>query len=94
MQILLMMKQYKRCHDFNLRFVTKSKAWKGVGRKCNLGVTFAFIGVWGMNPHIPKWTPILGVGIPMEFRIFKEVSQGSKFIGLKNYLYHLKALET
>jgi len=21
----------------------------------------------GMNPHIPKWTPTLGVGVPMDF---------------------------
>jgi hypothetical protein len=27
----------------------------------------------GMNPHVPKWTPTLGIEIPMEFRIFKEV---------------------
>jgi hypothetical protein len=27
----------------------------------------------GMNPHIPKWTPTLGVGIPMESLIFKEI---------------------
>jgi len=37
----------------------------------------------GMNPHTPKWTFILGVGILMEFRIFKEVFHGSKFIGIK-----------
>jgi len=24
-----------------------------------------------MNPHIPKWTPILRVGVPMDFRIFR-----------------------
>ncbi len=27
----------------------------------------------GMNPHTPKWTPTLGVGMPMEFQIFFEV---------------------
>jgi hypothetical protein len=41
-----------------------------------------------MNMHTPKWVPILGVGTPMDFRIFKKVFQGSKFIGLKNKLYH------
>jgi hypothetical protein len=48
----------------------------------------------GMNPHIPKWTLILGVGVLMESQIFKEGFQGSKFIGLKSSLYHWKALET
>jgi hypothetical protein len=30
----------------------------------------------GMNPHIPKWTFILGVGIPMEFRISNKYFRG------------------
>jgi hypothetical protein len=42
----------------------------------------------GLNPHAPKWTPILKVGIPMEFQIFKEIFQGLKLIGLKSCLYH------
>jgi len=41
-----------------------------------------------MNPHIPKWTPTLGVKSPMEFQIFKEVVQKSKLIGLESSLYH------
>jgi len=48
----------------------------------------------GLNPHIPKWIPTLGVGIPMEFQIFKKIFQQSKPIGLKIYLYNWKALET
>ncbi len=24
-----------------------------------------------MNPHTPKWTPTLGIGVPMDFRIFR-----------------------
>jgi hypothetical protein len=47
----------------------------------------------GMSSHTPKWTPILGIGVPIEFRIFIEQFQGSKFIGLKISLYHWKALE-
>jgi len=34
--------KYMGCHDFNFGLVTKAKAWKGAGQKCNLGVTFAF----------------------------------------------------
>jgi hypothetical protein len=38
-----------------------------------------------MNPHTPKWATTLGVGVPMDFQIFKEQFQGSKFIGLKSF---------
>jgi hypothetical protein len=37
----------------------------------------------GMNPHIPKWVPTLGVGVSMDFQIFREKSYGPKFIKLK-----------
>jgi len=30
-----------------------------------------------MSPHTPKWTPILGVGVPMDSQIFKERFEGS-----------------
>ncbi len=26
----------------------------------------------GMNPHIPKGASTLGIGVPMDFRIFKQ----------------------
>jgi hypothetical protein len=48
----------------------------------------------GMNPHTPKWAPTLGVKVLIDFRIFKEQLQGSKFIGLKSSLYHWKDLGT
>jgi len=44
--------------------------------------------------HIPKQAPPLGVGVPMDFWIFRERFQGSKFIRLKSSLYHWKALKT
>jgi hypothetical protein len=78
--------------------VTKAKACKGVGQKGSLRVVFhALENVWeceGMNPHTPKWAPTLGVGVVMDFKIFKERLQGSKLIGLKSFLYHWKALGT
>jgi hypothetical protein len=30
----------------------------------------------GMSPHIPKWIRTLGVGVSMDFRIFKECFEG------------------
>jgi hypothetical protein len=39
-----------------------------------------------MNSHVPKWTPILGIEILMEFQIFKKVFHWIKelFIPLEN----------
>jgi hypothetical protein len=42
----------------------------------------------GMRLHTPKWTPTLGIKVPMESRIFKEQLEGSKHIELKTSLYH------
>jgi hypothetical protein len=47
-----------------------------------------------MNLHIPKWVPTLGIGVPMDFQIFKMWMQGSKLIGLNIFLYHWKSLRT
>jgi hypothetical protein len=83
------------CRNPNYRnpsigLATKAKACKGVGQERSLGVTSHALGsvreCEGMNPHIPKWIPTLGVGILMGFWIFKEWLQGSKPIGLKNSL--------
>jgi hypothetical protein len=78
--------------NLSLGLATKANACRGVGQEWRLGVTFHAPGnvikCEGMNPHIPKLAPALGVGIPMDFWIFKRQLQGSKFIGLKNSLYH------
>jgi len=47
----------------------------------------------GMNPHTPKWTPTLVIGIPMEFQIFFKVFKGQKLIGSKSSLYIKKLLK-
>jgi len=46
----------------------------------------------GVNPHIPKVTPTLGDGVPMDSQNFKERFQGSKLNGLWRSLYHWKSL--
>jgi hypothetical protein len=48
----------------------------------------------GMNPHTPKGASILGVGVSVDSRIFKEKLQGSKPSGLRSFLYQWKALGT
>jgi hypothetical protein len=54
----------------------KQGLYKGVGQEGSWGVTSCAPGsvgeCEGMNPHTPKWTPTLGVGIPMDSQIFKE----------------------
>jgi len=86
-----------KCHNLSLGLVTKARACKGAGQEGSPWVTSHAPGSVGeceeTNPHTPKWTPILGIGIPMDFQIFKEKFQGSKFIRLKSSLYNWKAHE-
>jgi hypothetical protein len=84
------------CHNPSLGFATKARACKNAGQEGSPGVTFHAPGsakeCEGMNPHTPKGTPTLGVGVPVDSQIFREQLQGSKLIGLKCSLYHWKAL--
>ncbi len=86
-----------KCQNFNLRLMTKVKAYKGAGQEWSPRVTFYAPGGVGecqaLNPRTPKWAPTLGVRAPMDFQIFRRKFHGSKLIGLKNYLYYWKALE-
>jgi hypothetical protein len=62
--------------------------------RCKLGVQPGSVGECeGMSTHTPKWTPTLGVGVSMDSQIFKEQLEGSKFIELRTFLYHWKALK-
>jgi hypothetical protein len=77
------------CHNSNLGLVTKARACKSAGQE-------KILGVWEsvrMNIHTPKWTSILGVGLPVDCRNFKERLQWPKPLTLKSYLYHWKAIE-
>ncbi len=82
----------KQCCNPRLGLATKLMACKGVGRDRSLRVTFhapkSVGGCEGMNPHTPKCAPILGVGVSN----FQKTIAGSKLIGLKSSLYHLKYL--
>jgi hypothetical protein len=84
------------CHNFNFGLVTKAKACKGAGQKGSPRVTSHAPGsvgeCKGMNLHTPKWAPTLGVGILMDFWIFKKWLQRLRPIALWSSLYHWKAL--
>jgi hypothetical protein len=63
----------------NPGLVTKTKACKSAGQKGSLGVTFhvprSAKECEGMNPHTPKGTFTLGVGVPMDSRWTSESSE-------------------
>jgi hypothetical protein len=45
------------CYDPSLGLVTKTRAWKNVGRECNLGVTFTLLRVQGSVREWPHTLP-------------------------------------
>jgi hypothetical protein len=69
------------CHDLNIGFTTKAKAWKGVDQECNLGITliFTFLRMQeseGMNTHTFKWAPNLKVEVLMDSKFSKSNLKG------------------
>jgi hypothetical protein len=46
-----------------------------------------------MKTHTPKWAPILGVGVLVDSRTFRELLQGSKHLALRTTLYHWKVIQ-
>jgi hypothetical protein len=64
------------CHNPSLGFMTKARACKVTNQEGILGITPHTPGnvgkCEGMNPHTPKGTFTLGVGVSMDFQIFRE----------------------
>jgi hypothetical protein len=67
---------YISCHNPNFGLATKVRACKSARQEGSLRVTFHVPGsakkCEGMNPHTPKGTSTLGVGVPAESRMFRE----------------------
>jgi hypothetical protein len=86
------------CRNPSLGLVTKARVCKVASQEGSSGLTSSAPGsakeCEGMNPHTPKRTPILGVGVLIDFQIFRGQLQGSKPIGLKSSLHHWKDNET
>jgi hypothetical protein len=80
------------CRNPSLGLVTKARGCKVVGQEGSLGGMPHAPGnareCEGIGFHTPKGTPTLGVGVPVDSRMFRERLQGSKPNGLKNSLYH------
>jgi len=83
------------CRNPSFELMTKIRVYKGASQEWSPGITLhAPENVGGceeMNFHTPNWAPTLGVGVQMDFWIFKVRLQGSKLIRLKSSLYHWKA---
>jgi hypothetical protein len=67
---------YYMFHNPSLGLVIKARACKVASQEGSMGVTFHAFGnvgeCEGRNPHILKWAPTLGVGVPMDSQIFRE----------------------
>jgi hypothetical protein len=65
-----------KCCNPRLGLTTKARACKVTSQEGSLGVTSHAPRIVGkcerMNPHISKGASALGIGDPMDFRIFKE----------------------
>jgi hypothetical protein len=59
-----------RCHNPSLGLATKARACKSASQEGSPGVTYhaprSAKECEGMNPHTPKGTPTLGVGVPVD----------------------------
>ncbi len=64
------------CRNFSLGFTTEARACKGAGQEGSPGITSHAPGsvgeCEGMTPHTQKGAPTLGVGVSMDFQIFRE----------------------
>ncbi len=67
------------CPNPSLGLATKARLVKGEGQEWSLESHFMFSWdwkygkVWGVNLHTPKWTPTLGIRVPMDSRISKKL---------------------
>ncbi len=77
------------CHNPSLELTTKARLRKSASQERDPGM----LENVRMNTPTPKWTPILGVGVPMDFQNFREWLQGSKPFSLKSSLYQWKVIE-
>jgi hypothetical protein len=86
------MKQHRMCRNPSLGLATKARACKVAGQEGSPGVMLhapRSVGKCeGMNPHTSKGASTLGIGVTVDFRIFREQLQRSKLNGLRSSLYH------
>jgi len=75
------------CHNPSLGLTTKARACKVAGQEGSLGIMMHAPGsareCEGIDPHTPK-----GIGVLVDFQMFREKLQGAKPNGLRSSLYH------
>jgi len=80
------------CRNPSLGLVTKARACKVASQEGSLRIMMHAPGnvreCEGIDLHTPKGTPTLGVGVLMDFQMFREKLQGAKPNGVRNSLYH------
>jgi hypothetical protein len=68
------------CRNLSIGLATKAKGCKVASQKGSPGVMphapNCVRECEGIDPHIPKGTPTLGVGVPMDSQMFRERLQG------------------
>jgi hypothetical protein len=81
--------------NHSLGLATKAKGLQECGPRGSPGVTSHTLGrvrkCEGVNPHTPKVIPILGDGLPMDSRNFKEQFQGVKTQWLVTFFISLES---
>jgi hypothetical protein len=85
------------CHNPSLGFATKARGLQGCMPRGRFGSHFTCSRECkeceGMNPHTPKGTPMLGVGVPKGLPNLQSAIVEVKLISLKSSLYHWKTIE-
>jgi len=65
-----------QCHNPSLGLATKVRGCKVVGQEGSPGARLhaprSARECEGINPHTPKGTPTLGIGIPVDSQMFRE----------------------
>ncbi len=83
------------CRNLSLGLATKARGCKVANQEKDPGVTSHALGnakeCEGMNPHTPKWTHMLGVGVPNGVPNLQSMIAGVKTHRLKKLFVSLKS---
>jgi hypothetical protein len=74
------------CHNLSLGFVPKqrlTKVWAKNEPRNHISCSRSAKKCEGMNPHTPKWTPTLGIGIPMGSEFLEGDCRGQNSLNWK-----------
>jgi hypothetical protein len=85
------------CRNLSFGLVNKARGFQGCGPRgklrSHISCSWECQRVRRNEPSHSQVNSMLGIGVPMDSRIFKAQLQGSNPIGSKSYLYHWKSIE-